>query len=98
MRLDVGSTDIPTAGSRVQILNEPTNIVLIQLQARPGNIGNIFFGMVDVSATIGWTMEPKDQLVIDFDPQGKGSSIQMDDLYVDTDTNGNDVDWMIIFK
>ncbi len=98
MRLDVGSTDIPTAGSAVRILNEPTNIVLIQVQARPGNTANVYVGMSDVSATHGWTLAPKDQTIIDFDPQGKGTSIQVDELWADTDTNGNDIDWILIFK
>ena len=100
MRVDISTTDIPTAGSRVQINNIENRITLIIVQARPGNTGSIYIGMSDVSSTIGWELEPTDQQILDFDPQGKGASIAFSELYADTagGGNGNDLDWMAIFK
>lgn len=94
MRVSIGTTDIPTAGSRVQISNTSDLVKSIAVRARPANTGNVWFGTVTVSSTVGWTLQPGESKTMDF---GKGS-VLFSVFYLDTATNGNDVDHSAILE
>ena len=89
MRISISTTDIPTAGTRVQLSNTADKVKSISVRARPANVGNIFLGTVTVSATVGWTLQPGESKTLDF---GEGS-VLFSVFYLDTATNGNDADW-----
>jgi hypothetical protein len=92
MRFDSGTTDVPSATTRVQISNTSDRVKAIDVRGRPGNTGNIFFGVIDVSATNGWTLQPGESITITF---GEGSA-KFADFYVDAATSGDDVDWSVV--
>ena len=92
MRFDAGSTDIPTAGSAVQISNTSDRVKSISVQGDRDNTGNVYFGVSDVSATNGWEMAPGEDKTVNF---GEGS-VLFSKFYVDAATNGDDVNWSVI--
>lgn len=92
MRFDSGTTDVPSAGTRVQISNTPDRVKAIAVQGRPDNIGKTFFGRNDVSSTNGWVLQPGAGKVVTF---GEGSE-SFDAFWVDAATSGDDVDWDVV--
>ena len=98
MRLDVGRTDVPSAGSAVAINDVALSITWVALKNPPTNANNVFVGNSDVSSTNGWTLQPNEFIELDFDPQGKGTSILASELFADVATSGHDVEWIMIFK
>ncbi len=97
MRLDVGTTNLTSAGSAQRVNNDVKRITYLLLQARPGNTGKLYFGMSDVSSTNGWTLEQGAQIALDFDPDGKGTSINFDEFWFDGDTTDDDIDWLAVY-
>ena len=93
-QIKVGTTDIPTAGTRVQIRNTNERVKQLRMQGALGNAGNVFFGISDVSGTNGWGLDAGQQLPLDF----KDGSVRASDLWADTDTGGNDIDWILIIE
>ena len=98
MIVDFGSTNLTSAGSAERVNNVDRQLTFIAFQARPGNTGNIFVGVSDVSSTNGWTLTPGEVRDIDFDPQGIGQSINMNELFFDGATTNDDIEWMVFFK
>ena len=92
MRLSAGTTDVPTAGTAVQLSNTADRVKKIQLHGRAGNSGIVYFGGSDVSSTNGWEVAVDGTLSLDF---GSGS-VLFSTLYADAATNGDDVDWVVI--
>lgn len=75
-------TDIPTAGSRVQLASNTVEGVVIQ--APSTNTGNIYIGGSDVSSTVyGAELQPGQMVGLAIDNTNK--------IYVDAATNGDDV-------
>ncbi len=93
-RPDMGTTDVPSAGTRVQISALLDDVKSIAVKGRKGNTGNVYFGLVDVSATNGWELEPGEAVAFSF---GDGST-KMNLFYVDAATSGDDVDWAVVFR
>lgn len=76
------ATDIPNAGTRVQLGSNVVNGVVIQ--AKSTNTGVIYVGGSDVSSTVfGAELQPGQSVGLAIDNTNK--------IYVDTATNGNDV-------
>ena len=92
MRVLIGTTNVPTATTRVQISNTVDKVKSISVRARPANVGNAFFGIVTVSATVGWVLQPGEETVLDF---GAGS-VLFSVFYVDAATNNNKVDYVAV--
>jgi hypothetical protein len=92
MRFDSGTTDVGTAGTEVQISNTSDRVKAIDVRGRPSNTGNVFFGVSDVTATNGWTLQPGESISITF---GEGSA-KFADFWVDAATSGDDVDWSVV--
>mgnify|MGYP001569389964 FL=1 len=89
-----GTTDIPTAGTRVQISNTPRRCLSITFKARNGNTGSIYVGGSTVSSTNGVELRANEGKSYNFGAAGVSCSIN--EFYVDTATNGNDVDWFAV--
>ena len=92
MLLLSGTTDIPTAGTAVQIKNVPDHVRVLHVQAKPGNTGNIAFGDSAVLMTAGLTLKPGQWRTLAF---GKGS-IPLSNFYANAATNGDDIEWLAI--
>jgi len=90
----VRTTDIPTAGTRVQINNTSRRILSITLKARNGNTGSVFVGDSTVSSSQGIELRPNESTGFHFG--GSRVSSLLSDYWVDTATGGNDVDWIAI--
>ena len=89
MRFLPFTKDIPSAGNRVQIDATTEKVRIIHFHGRTGNTGNIYAGDVTVSASAGGReIKPDAWVTIDF---GEGT-VPMSEFWVDTATNGNDVD------
>tara|TARA_R100000306_G_scaffold15026_1_gene18907 strand:+ start:242 stop:529 length:288 start_codon:yes stop_codon:yes gene_type:complete len=94
MRFDTGTTDVPGAGTRVQISNTTDRILWIKVSARTGISGALYFGRSDVAAANGYELSANDSLEMDFRPGSEAFSA----FYVDASTNGNDLDWAVILE
>ena len=94
MRFDTGTTDVPGAGTRVQISNTTDRILWIKVSARTGISGALYFGRSDVAAANGYELSANDSLEMDFRPGSEAFSA----FYVDASANGNDLDWAVILE
>ena len=112
MQWDTGTVDVPSAGTAVQVLDDPRVVRWIQFTARQGNSGGVYVGRSDVSSTNGRELRPPEtsngydhlaQTEYDFGKYGSKfdnlpGGFPMNIFYVDAYTNGNDVDWEAIFE
>ena len=97
MRFDAGTTDIPTAGTRVQVSTLKDKVLWIRFAMRDGNTNEVYVGVGDVAANNGWELSTnKRELELNF--RQFGGSISFDRFYVDSDDNGNDVDWAVVLE
>ena len=85
------TTDIPTAGTRVQISNTARRVLSITFKARNGNTGSIYIGTSTVSSSNGIELRKNESFTYNF--QATGTSAPISDFWVDAATNGDDVDW-----
>ena len=94
MRFFPFTTDIPTAGTRVQISALNERVKIIHFHARVGNTGNTYVGDVTVSSAVGGIeFQPNESRTIDF---GQGT-VLLTTFYVDAATNGDDIDgWALL--
>ena len=94
MRFDAGTTDVPSAGTAVQLSNSVDRVVWIRVSARTGISGTVYFGRSDVSSSNGFELSANDHLEIDLRPGSEAFSA----FYVDASTNGNDLDWAVLLE
>ena len=94
MRFDAGSLSITTAGTELQFSNTADRVKSISVRARPGNTGNVFFGVSDITSTNGWTLQPGESKTVDF---GQGS-VLFSVFYGDAASNGDILDWTVILE
>ena len=90
----IGTTDIPTAGTRVQINNTARRCLTITFKGRNGNSGSVYVGGSTVSSSNGIELRPNESVT--FNLAAARVSCLMSDFWLDTATNGNDVDWIAI--
>jgi hypothetical protein len=94
---DFGVTDVSSAGTAVQVIDQTTRVVWIKFTAPTANSGLTYVGLSDVSATNGYPLGASGgvdaTLELDFRPDG---SIALSAFYVDAATNGDDVAWAYI--
>jgi hypothetical protein len=100
---DSGTTNIPTAGTAVALstdsgLHANYRVVWARFRDAPANSGIVKIGIADVSSTgtlHGWSLENSGQeLEL---PIPDGASIPLGDINFDAATNGDDVEWAILF-
>ena len=94
MRFDAGTTDVPSAGTAVQLSNSVDRVVWIRVSARTGISGTLYFGRSDVSSSNGFELSANDYLEIDLRPVSEAFSA----FYADASTNGNDLDWVVLLE
>jgi len=92
MQFQAGSLTIVTAGTELQFSNTLDGVKSIAVRGRPGNTGNVFFGISTITSTSGWTLQPGESKAVDF---GKGS-VSFSVFYGDADNNGDILDWTAI--
>ena len=93
-RFDTGTTDVPSAGTAVQLSNTIDRVLWIRVSARTGISGTLYFCRSDVSSSNGYELSANDYLEMDFRP---GSEV-FSAFYADASTNGNDLDWSVILE
>lgn len=82
---------IAAAGTRQALSATRKAATWVNVQAAPGNSGNIFVGDVTVAAAKpGVTLTPGSSFM--FPAQGVTSPYDLQHIYVDTATNGNKAD------
>lgn len=97
MRVDFGTIDISSAGSRVQVSALKEKVLWIRFAMRDANTNEVYVGISDVSATNGWELSSnKRELELNF--RQFGGSVSFDKFYVDSDNSGNDVDFAVILE
>ena len=96
-----GTTQVATAGTRVQLSNTADDVKSIKFHTRAANTGRMFVGLVDVSATVnGWEFEipvaarPLATLELDF----KDGSVKLNLFYADSTVNGERLDWVATIR
>ena len=67
MILDGGTTNVSSAGTRVQISNTVNKVRWIRVKALAGNSGLVYFGTSDVSASNGYELAATNTNEISFE-------------------------------
>ena len=103
MRMDIGATNVSTAGTAVQLssdggINATDRVLWARFKAVPGNSGIAYVGISDVSATQGWPLENDDVVGLTIDFGSMGGSVSAGDIYFDVATNNDDVAWALIIE
>src|SRR3990167_3896183 len=93
-RVLTATTDVPSAGTRVQINNTTRPCLSITFKGRVGNAGKVYVGDSTVSASAGFELQPNESLTVNL--AAAGVTCFMSDWYVDAATSGDDVDWVAI--
>jgi len=90
------TTDVPSAGTAVQIANTSRKVLKVWVKGHEGNTGNVYFGSSSVSATAaGWSISnAEDGHEFDF----TGHPPLQSTFYVDAATNGDDVDTVFLLE
>lgn len=105
MKFLAGTLDIPTSGTKVQLssvtrINNTDRILWARFSPREGNTGEVYVGDTNVSTTEGVELEPEGEnlqkSVYEMNPGLLGGAIPASEIYFDTDTSGNDVDWALL--
>ena len=96
MRIDSGVTNVPSAGTAVQIANITSRVKEITFKALAGNSGLAYAGESDVSASNGYELSAGNTLSRDFGQFG--GSVPANVFYVDAATNGDKVCWSMILE
>ena len=105
MKLFAGRITIASAGTRIQWTSEADiddNMVCIWAQFRgdPDNTNDVFVGIADVSASIGWSLEASDPFGIELPIRkiDKKGSIDPSTVWFDSTTSGEKVDYVAFFE
>lgn len=100
---DAGITDVPSVGTRVALSadgghNATDRVYWARFRGRPGNTGIVYVGVGDVvQAGHGWSLENNDDTGLEL-PIPPGGSIPLGDINFDAATNGDDVEWAILYS
>ena len=96
MRVDVGITNVGTAGTAVQISNVTNRVKYIKFKALAGNSGLTYMGVSDVSASIGYELSAGNEVELNFGEFG--GSVPANVFYVDAASNNDKVSWVMILE
>lgn len=99
---DAGSTQVTTAGTRVQISASSGRLVkAVSFQNFPGNAGRVVVGRSDVSMTDGWVLDLERDVYMSFGERQEGSNtanfVPWSTFWVDAANNNDRVGWLVIF-
>ena len=87
----VNQTNVPSAGTAVQLSNTANRVSWIKVKARAGNSGLVFLGRSDVSSTVGYELSAGNEIEIDY--AASGGTVPISDFYVDAATNNDKICW-----
>lgn len=100
MKFYANRSRVGTAGTAVALSaatgspDAKSKIKFIQVSARTGNSGVVYFGTSGVSSTLGYELSANDNVTIDLiDSTG---SLAFADFYADASANNQDLDWVIV--
>ena len=96
MRLDAGITNVPSAGTAVQVSNVTNRVKWARFKALAGNGGLAYMGVSDVSASLGYELSAGNEIELNFGEFG--GSVPANIFYVDAATNGDKVSWIMILE
>ena len=96
MRIDSGITNVPSAGTAVQIANITNRVKEVTFKALAGNSGLAYVGESDVSASNGFELSAGNEITHNFGEFG--GSVPANVFYVDAATNGDKVSWSMILE
>ena len=96
MRVDVGVTNVPSAGTGVQVLNVTNRVKWAKFKALAANSGLAYMGVSDVSASLGYELTGGNEIELNFGEFG--GSVPANVFYVDAATNNNKVAWVMILE
>ena len=82
-----GQTTVAAAGTAV-VLAAATNCKSVTVKALAGNSANVYVGSATVTAANGFVLDNGDTVSIDID--------NLDDIYIDVDTNGEGVSYIYV--
>jgi hypothetical protein len=100
MRVDQEITNVPSAGTAVQISNSTNRVKWMRFKALAGNSGLAYVGVSTstrpLSATIGYELSAGNTVDLNFGEFG--GSVPASKFYVDAATNGDKVSWIMILE
>ena len=96
MRVDQGITNVPSAGTAVQLLNATNRVKWMRFKALAGNSGLTYVGVSDVSASLGYELSAGNTVDLNFGEFG--GSVPVSVFYVDAATNNDKVSWIMILE
>ncbi|MAH49869.1 hypothetical protein CMI37_28880 [Candidatus Pacearchaeota archaeon] len=95
--LAIGTTNVPSAGTAVQIDSTAGDVAWMMIKPHEGNNGDVYFGLSDVSSTVGLSLSKTDVgKALPF--ASEGGSISRTVLYVDAASNNDKVDWVMLLR
>lgn len=94
-------TDVPTAGTAVQISNTPRRVMSITFFNPEANTGLVYVGndgtsTPDVSATTGPSIPRGKSITVK--PSEFNVTVPISDFWIDAEISGNDVAWIAIME
>tara|TARA_Y100000310_G_scaffold258860_1_gene267398 strand:- start:7830 stop:8126 length:297 start_codon:yes stop_codon:yes gene_type:complete len=98
VRIDSATTDVPTAGTQVQILNTKARVAWIKFTAPTANTGLTYVGASDVSSALGYPLGAAGGVDATVELDFRPGTISADALWVDAAVNGEDVAWIAILR
>ncbi len=94
MIFDSGTTNVSSAGTRVQLSNTTNRVRWIKVKALAGNSGMIYLGVSDVSASNGYELDSTNTIEINF--AESGGTVAFSSFYVDAASTNDKVCWSVI--
>jgi len=96
MRIDSGITNVPSAGTAVQVSAVTNRVKWVVFKALAGNSGLTYVGESDVSASNGYELSAGNTLDLNFGEFG--GSVPAKVFFVDSATNNDKVSWAMILE
>jgi hypothetical protein len=96
MRVDQGTTNVPSNGTAVQVANATNRVKWVRFKALAGNSGLTYVGVSDVSASLGYELSAGNTVDLNFGEFG--GSVPVSVFYVDAATNNDKVAWLMILE
>ena len=96
MKVDQGITNVPSAGTAVQVLNTKRGVLFVKFRALTANSGKVYVGLSDVSASLGYELAGGNELELNFGEFD--GTVPAEVFYVDAATNDDKVSWIMILR
>lgn len=85
-----GQKTVTTAGTAVTLTSSVEQYHSLTILALPGNTGQVYIGGADVASGTNGGLAPGDKLTI---TPARAHALDLSDIYIDVDTNGEGVDF-----